>query len=90
MAVSVTNRKTCQSLRAQSVIVTLDTSESENLKDIEIGQKATLDSNGKIGYVCRVDKFGNSFEVNPAMPVKDFASDNIAGYLMADESITIE
>lgn len=90
MAVTVTNIKASQSLHAQSVIITLNATDSAQLTNINVGDKATLDSNGKIGYVCRVDKFGHSFKVNPETPIKNFASDSVPGYLAPSESITIE
>lgn len=90
MAVSVTNRKSCQSLQGESVIVKLDATDSGKLGNINVGMKATVSSSSKVGYVNSVDKYGHSFNVSPEMPTKNLDSSSTRGYLNNGETITVE
>ncbi len=63
---SYTNRKVHQAIAGQGVVVTLDATDSAALlPTLAVGTKATTEQN--VGYVCRVDTLGNSFEVNPTV-----------------------
>jgi hypothetical protein len=89
MAMQVTNQIAAPALRGQSVLVSLNASESANkLPSIYNGEKATVSSTGNVGYVSSVDIYGTSFEVTPRNPDLSFSSVQ-AGYLSAGEIITL-
>lgn len=85
---TVTNRRAYQALRGQSVVVTLDATDSAQLDNIAIGKQCTL-SNGKIGYVASVDLYGHSFKVTPNMPNNSFNNINNIAQLMDGASVTV-
>ena len=87
MAITVTNTVASQSLRGQSVKVTVDQSDVSKLSSISVGDACEIDSNNTLGYVASVDLYGYSFLVNPVQPDKTFSS--TPGYLEASETITI-
>ena len=90
MAVQISNRKSCQSLRGGAVIVTLDATESiSKLPYIVEGDRAGLVSTPKFGLVAEVDYEGYSFKINPYMPTGNLASASTPGYLTVDELINI-
>lgn len=86
---TATNRIAASALRGQGAKVTLDSTETgTKLPSITIGQKATVGSSSKVGYVASVDYYGNSFVVNPRNPDLRFDS-TASGYLSVDEVITL-
>ncbi len=89
MSTNFTNRKASQSLMGAGVLVTLDGTDSANLNLLSEGQLATNSSSGKTGTVGRVDYFGNSFQVIPIQPNRDFASQSTYGYLAVGETVTV-
>lgn len=89
MAIQVTNQKASQSLMGQSVLVTLDSTDSAQLVNLSEGMICTNQSSNKTGTINRVDYYGNSFTINPIQPDKNFASLNTYGYLAASETISI-
>lgn len=90
MAISVTNRKDSQALRGESVLVTLDPTDSAKLPHITIGMKATIISSNMIGYVSYVDTYGHYIKINPESPATNLESSTKPGYLAVAEPITIE
>lgn len=92
MATNVTNRKASQSLRGTSVIVTLDSSDAENLPDFSEGMLCTVSSSGDTGTIYSVDYKGNSFKVIPIQPDKTFQSSTggVYGYLAVDETVSVD
>jgi hypothetical protein len=89
MAIQVSNIYSYPANRGAAVRVTLSASEAVNkLPSIYNGEKATISSSGNFGYVCSVDIYGNSFQVNPRNPDLRFES-NTPGYLNAGEIITL-
>lgn len=82
----VTNRKASQSLPGQSVLVTLDSTDSAELENFSEGMLVTHDSSGKTGTIHRVDSFGHSFSVNPIQPDRTFG---VYGYLAASDTVTV-
>lgn len=90
MSITVTNTKYSQSLKGQSVTVTLSGAEAVlYLSDLSIGDKCTVTSSSKVGYIYSIDEEGNSFKVIPVDESKVFTSDTTPGYLAAGETITI-
>lgn len=85
---TVTNRKYSQALKGESVLVTLDATDSAQLADFSIGQECTIPTN-KTGYIDRIDLYGHSFGIKPSQPDKALNSDNAPGYLEVSETITI-
>ena len=83
-----TNRVAAPALNGMGVIVTLDATDSAALLPIlAVGTRATVGQN--IGYVCRVDTYGNSFEVNPRTVKSRFDSTTTPGQLAVSATITI-
>lgn len=89
MATNFTNQRASQSLRGQSVKVTVASDEIDDLQNISEGQVATNNSSGKTGTVGRVDYYGNSFQVIPKQPNLDFSSASTYGYLAVNETVTV-
>lgn len=86
---TATNTIAAPALRGEGAKVTLSSAESiSKLPNITVGQKATVGSTSKVGYVAFVDYFGNSFIVNPANPDLRFDS-TASGYLSVSEVITL-
>lgn len=86
---TVTNINASTALRGEGVNVTLSSTETvTKLPNVTVGQKATVSSTSKVGYVASVDYYGNSFIVNPANPDLRFDS-TASGYLSASETITL-
>lgn len=92
MATVVTNRKASQSLRGQAVIVTLDSTDAENLADFSEGMVCTVSSSSETGTIHSVDYPGNSFKVSPIQPNLTFQSTTggVYGYLAVDETISVD
>ncbi len=85
---TVINQKASQSLRGESVIVTLDATDSLQLPNLNIGDQVLLD-NGKVGIIKFVDTFGHSFKIGPLQPDMNLSTiSNINGYLEEGEPIT--
>ena len=86
---TATNRLASPALRGGSVLITLDSTETvTKLPSVTIGQKATVGSTSKTGYVSSVDYYGHSFEVTPGNPDLRFDS-TATGYLSVSEVITL-
>ena len=87
---TVTNRKYSQALKGQNVIVTLNGSDATNyLADLTLGQKCTLGSSGKVGYISEIDLYGTTFKIVPANMGETMASTTPKGYLAVNETINI-
>lgn len=84
-----TNRKASQSLPGESVLVTVDGTDSANLYKLREGQLCTNNSSGKTGTVHRVDVYGTSFSVNPIQPNMTFESSSVYGYLAVNETVIV-
>lgn len=84
-----TNQKASQSLRGESVTVTVATGEVDDMQLISEGMLATNNSSGSTGTVGRVDYFGNSFQVKPRQPNTDFSSASTYGYLAVNETVVV-
>jgi hypothetical protein len=83
-----TNRIAAPALAGQGVLVTLDSTDSAALLPLlAVGTKATVGQN--VGYVCRVDVMGNTFEVNPTTKAKYWESASTPGQLAVSATITI-
>ena len=83
-----TNRTAAPALAGQGVVVTLDSTDSGLLLPLlNVGTRATVGQN--IGYVCRVDVKGNTFEVNPTTTRSYWESTSTPGQLAVGASITI-
>jgi len=90
MATNYTNRRDSQSLNGQAVIVTLDSSDAANLDLLTDGMLATNQTSGKTGTVRRVDYFGNSFQVVPIQPDRNFDSaPTVYGYLSVGTVVSV-
>ncbi len=86
---TVTNRVTQQALRAQSVRVILDTTETEDdLPQISVGNPVVVNTYNIYGIVDSVDSFGNSFTVKPVYPFNSF-NGSLYGYLAAGDVLTV-
>lgn len=87
--ITVTNRVTQQALRAQSVRVILDTTETEDdLPQISVGNPVSVNGYSSQGLVDSVDSFGNSFTVKPVYPFNAFTG-SLYGYLAAGDVLTV-
>lgn len=87
--IQVTNRTTQQALRAQSVRVILDTTEtSADLPQISVGDSVVVNTYNIYGIVDSVDSFGNSFTVQPVYPFNAFTG-SLYGYLAAGDVLTV-
>ncbi len=83
-----TNRKVSPALEGQGVVVTLDSTEQGTiLPTLQVGFKATVGQN--VGYICRVDYYGTSFEVNPTTQANRWDSSSTPGQLANGATITI-
>lgn len=86
---TVVNKVLANALRGQSVIVTVDSTEAvTKLPNVTVGQKATISSSSRYGYVESVDLYGMSFKVAPRNPDLRFDSTAL-GFLSVDETITL-
>lgn len=90
MAIVVTSQRASQSLDGEAIVVQLNASDSAKLSSMNIGQKGTLSSSSKIGYICSIDLYGHSFKMNPQSYNFDLASSSTPGYLADGETITLE
>lgn len=87
---TATNRTASPALRGQSVLVTLDSTETlSKLPNITVGQQATLGSSSAVGYVSFIDTYGHYFEVTPKTPALNLASSSTPGVLANGEVITL-
>lgn len=88
MSISVTNQIASQALRGQSVKVTLDSTDSAQLVNLQIGDYCTINSGSSFGTICSIDEYGNSFQITPLQPDLTCVG-SVAGYLGAADSIAI-
>ena len=86
---SFTNQKASQSINGQAVLVTVANDEVADMQDIETGMLATNNSSGKTGTVGKVDYYGNSFQVIPIQPNRNFESQSLYGYLAVNETVIV-
>ena len=87
---TVTNRIASPALRGESVVITLDSTETlSKLPSITVGQQATLGSSSLVGYVESVDTYGNTFKIAPKTPATNLASSSTHGALAVGEVITL-
>lgn len=83
-----TNRVAAPALEGQGVLVTLDTTDSAAiLPTLLVGSKATTGQN--VGYICRVDSLGKTFEVNPTIKANRWDSSSTPGQLAVGAVVTI-
>ena len=85
----LTNRVTQQALKAQSVRVILDTTETQgDLPNVEVGQSVYVNTYNIYGIVSSVDSLGDSFQVSPVYPFNSFHGSQ-SGYLVAGDVLTV-
>ena len=69
-----------QAYKGQAVKITLSNSYISQLPNIILGE-IMENSDGKLGIVCEIDSFGNSFKISPLQPNFRFDSDATPGIL---------
>lgn len=90
MPINATNIRASQALRGEGVQITLSAAESLSvLPTLTVGDKCTISSSSKIGYINRIDTYGKSFLVEPESPAKRFDS-TTNGILAVNELITVD
>lgn len=90
MPINCTNIKASQALRGEAATVTLSAAESLSvLPTLAVGDKCTISSNSKIGYISFIDTYGHSFIVAPESPATRFDS-TTNGILAVNELITVD
>lgn len=90
MAINCTNIRASQAIRGEGAIVTLSAAESLSvLPTLAVGDKCTISSNSKIGYISFIDTYGHSFIAIPESPAKRFDS-TTNGLLAINELITVD
>ena len=88
MSITVTNQRASQSLKGQSVKVTLNGADAvAYLNSLEERELCTVDPSGNTGTIASIDRNGNSFKVAPITPDAIFSSGG--GYLAAGETVTV-
>jgi hypothetical protein len=87
MSFNVTNQVAAPAYRGQSVLVTLNASDSAQLANMSIGKKCTVLSS--TGYIDFIDTYGHVFRVKPDMPTNSFSDIPILKYLSSGSTITI-
>lgn len=86
---SVTNQTASSALRGENPTVTLNASDATNvLPTLTVGQKCTISSSSKVGYISEIPFNGNIFLVRPVDMGAKFDSTS-PGILAAAETITI-
>ena len=85
---TLTNQVASQSLRGESVKVTLNESDSQQLPNLQVGMLCVNSDSfpKKIGYISSVDYFGNSFGITPVQPDRTFGE---IGYSFDDDQINV-
>ena len=86
---SVTNQVASQALRGQDVIVTLNSSDSANLTNFQVGYQCCISGSSIYGVVSRIDSYGHTFHVTPVQPNLTFSSSSTPGYLNASETVIV-
>jgi hypothetical protein len=102
MAITVTNQTSAPALRGQHALITLNNTDSANLSSFKLGQRVTVGSSGKQGYISWLDTsplngsnlpgttiLGLQFKVKPQNPDGRFDSSSTPGILNAAETVTI-
>jgi multidrug efflux pump subunit AcrA (membrane-fusion protein) len=85
----LTNRQTAQSLHGQSVLITLDSSQSNTyLFQFSIGNSVQSDESGNLGTISFIDTKGHSFKVTPVQPDFRFEGANY-GLLNDGEAVIV-
>ncbi len=86
---SVTNQIASSALRGENPTVSLNASDAANvLPTLTVGQKCTISSSGRIGYISEIPFQGNIFLVRPVDMGARFDSTS-PSILAAAETITI-
>ena len=88
--VSITNIKSSQALRGQSVRVFLAQSELGVLQSLQVGQIVEVASTNALGYIVSIDLFGTSFLISPVQPNFNLSSLNTPGYFDAGEIVYVD
>lgn len=86
MSTNFTNRRASQALKGQATLVTLDSTDSDNLNLLSEGQVCFANTIGVYGTINRVDYYGNSFSVKPIQPDRYFG---VYGYLPVNEVVNV-
>lgn len=77
-------------MRGMSALVTLGEDESPAIiPTLELGQQCTIDSSSEVGFIDWIDSYGCSFSIKPRRMVDALNSENVPGYLSANETITL-
>jgi hypothetical protein len=88
MSFNVTNQRSAPASRGQSVIITLNASDSVQLDNMEIGQKCTVLSS--TGYISSIDTYGHQFKVKPDKPSNSFIEIANLAYMPSGATITVD
>ena len=87
---TVVNRVASPALRGQTVLVSLDSSETTTkLPNVTLGQKATIGSSSYVGYVSSIDSYGSTFQISTQTPATNLSSSSTPGILTTSETITL-
>lgn len=100
MSTTVTNQTAAPALRSQDALVTLNQTDAANLSSFYVGQRCTVGSSGKQGYISWVDDtpvnannlpgitiLGIRFKVKPQNPDGRFDSSSTPGILTAADTV---
>lgn len=87
MATVITNTKTAQASRSQTVIVTVGQDELTLKDQVKVGDPCVV-SSGKLGHVVRVDQLGYYIFITPNNPTERLESSDTIGYLRSEDTIT--
>jgi hypothetical protein len=88
MSFSVTNQRSAPANRGQSVLVTLNASDSAQLANMKIGQKCTVLAG--TGYIDFIDTYGHQFKVKPDMPSNSFIEYSHLAYLPSGVTVNVD
>lgn len=90
MPINCTNTKASQAIKGEGVLISLSAAESLSvIPTLSVGDKCTISSNSKIGYISFIDTYGHSFIAIPESPAKRFDS-TTNGLLAVNELITVD
>jgi hypothetical protein len=87
MSFTVTNQRSSQAERGQSVTIFLNAADSAQLSNMTLGEKCTVSTN--TGYIDFIDLYGHQFRVKPDMPTNSFIGVANLSYLASGTSITV-
>lgn len=93
MATTVTNTVASPTLRGQDCLVTVSLSDSANLANFFLGQKAVIGSSGTQGYISWLDVSGTIhgylFKVKPVNPSANLSSSTTPGSLAVSDTVAV-